>query len=88
MPNEGLQAFMAHCLKKIGEAYFRTPRNTIKAFLDMLSLLEQNHGIAWTEFLDRVEIPDDTNPDLAPLEGEDPSPTVSGGNDDLASFKL
>ena len=88
MPDEGLQAFMAHCLKKIGEAYFRTPRNTIKAFLDMLSLLEQNHGIAWTEFLDRVEIPNDTNPDLAPLEGEDPSPTVSGGNDDLASFKL
>jgi hypothetical protein len=88
MPDEGLQAFMAHCLKKIGEAYFRTPRNTIKAFLDMLSLLEQNHGIAWTEFLDRVEIPGDTNPDLAPLEGEDPLPTVSGGNDDLASFKL
>jgi len=88
MPEDGLKAFMAHCLTKIGESYFRTPRNTIKAFLDMLSVLEQNHGVSWTEFLDRVEVAPDTNPDLVPLEGDVPSPTINGGNDDLVTFRL
>jgi hypothetical protein len=36
VPDEAFAAFMQHCEKKIGEAYFRTPRNTIKAFLDLL----------------------------------------------------
>ena len=30
VPDEGLHAFMQHCSQRIGEAYFRTPRNTIK----------------------------------------------------------
>jgi hypothetical protein len=33
VPDEALEAFMAHCSQRIGEAYFRTPRNTIKAFV-------------------------------------------------------
>ena len=32
VPDEGLQAFMEHCSKRIGDAYFRTPRNTINSF--------------------------------------------------------
>ena len=43
VPDEALAAFMAHCNQRIGEAYFRTPRNTIKAFVQLLSILEQIH---------------------------------------------
>ncbi len=30
VPDEALAAFLAHCSQKIGEAYFRTPRTTIR----------------------------------------------------------
>ena len=38
---------MTHCSKRIGDAYFRTPRNTITAFVGMLSVLSQNPGVDW-----------------------------------------
>ncbi|MGY3647567.1 hypothetical protein ACVWW2_002858 [Bradyrhizobium sp. LM4.3] len=44
VPDEALTGFMEHCDRKIGEAYFRTPRSTVKAFVHMLSVLEQNPG--------------------------------------------
>ena len=36
LPDEALKAFLEHCSKNIGDAYFRTPRNTIKAFVDQI----------------------------------------------------
>ena len=44
LPNDALTAFMTHCSGRIGDAYFRTPRNTVTAFVNMLSVLEQNPG--------------------------------------------
>jgi hypothetical protein len=90
LPDEGIQAFMVHCSKRIGEAYFRTPRNTIKAFIDLLSVLEQNKQVDWTDLIAQVSIALEANPDLlkahegngkvhVPLEADD---------DDLASFRL
>ena len=68
VPHEALQAFMQHCAQRIGAAYFRTPRHTIRAFLDMLSVLEQNDDVTWPDLVARVEVPTETNPDLEPLE--------------------
>ncbi len=42
VPDEALQAFMEHCSNRIGSAYFQTPRTSIKAFVDLLSILEQH----------------------------------------------
>ena len=42
VPDEALVAYMNYCFNKIGDSYFRTPRNTIKGFLDLLSILEQS----------------------------------------------
>ena len=42
IPDEALKAFMQHCSQRIGEAYFRTPRNTIKEFVNLLAVLDQN----------------------------------------------
>lgn len=92
LPDEGLKGFMQHCSQKIGDAYFRTPRNTVTAFVNLLAVLEQNADASWQQLLGQVEIMPDTNPDLQPLEGdEDDEPAAAGevkGDDDLASFKL
>ncbi|WP_308816677.1 ATP-binding protein [Pseudonocardia alni] len=77
VPDQAVDAFMAHCRRQIGDAYFRTPRNTIKAFCDLLSLLEQNPGRDWQEVLGHTAVVVEENPDLTPLEDDD---------DDLVSF--
>lgn len=94
IPDEGLKAFMDHCSRKIGDAYFRTPRNTITAFVNLLAVLEQNPGVSWQQLLDQVQVVPNTNPDLQPLESEEedeqavPESAPKAGDDDLASFKL
>lgn len=69
--DDGLHAYMQHCANRIGDAYFRTPRNTIKGFLDLLAVLEQNPGYAWSDLIDTVTIAVETNPDLEPLDASD-----------------
>ena len=64
VPDEALTAFMTHCAARVGDAYFRTPRTTIKEFVDLLSVLDQNPGVGWSDLIDRVEIEAETNPDL------------------------
>lgn len=81
VPDQGIFSFMEHCSKRIGDAYFRTPRTTITSFINLLAILEQNPGTAWQELLGGVEVLADTggNADLA-VEGED--------DDEFASFKM
>ena len=87
VPDEALLAFMQHCSDRVGDAYFRTPRTTIKAFCDLLAVLEQNPGANWRELLGAVDLAPEVNPDLAPLDDEPDSPGLSG-DDDLAGFRL
>ena len=54
VPDEVLVAFMEHCRKRIGDAYFRTPRNTVTAFVGFLAVLEQNPGVGWAQALGQV----------------------------------
>ena len=48
---EGLIAFLDHCSSRMGSAYFQTARNIVKAFTDLLSVLEQNPGMSWEDAL-------------------------------------
>lgn len=82
VPDEALRAFMQHCSQHIGDAYFRTPRNTIKEFVNMLAVLAQNPEASWQQLVGTVAIPDEGNPDLAPIEGSEED------DDGLASFQL
>ncbi len=92
LPDEGLKGFMQHCSQKIGDAYFRTPRSTVTAFVNLLAVLEQNTDVSWQQLLGKVEITPDTNPDLQPFDADDSDEPTSPGegkvDDDLASFKL
>ncbi len=82
VPDDALTAYMGHCAARIGDAYFRTPRETIKGFLDLLALLDQNPDLDWRTVIGTVRLAPD--PD-SPATG-----TVSGpvDDDELASFRL
>ncbi|MEE4379519.1 MAG: ATP-binding protein [Candidatus Competibacteraceae bacterium] len=82
VPDEALAAFLAHCSKRIGDAYFRTPRNTIKAFVDLLAVLEQNHELQWTQLIEQIHLEEERDSDM-PVTGVDNS-----GEDELATFRL
>ncbi|MFW6253542.1 MAG: ATP-binding protein [Chitinivibrionales bacterium] len=80
VPDEALEAFLHHCSRKIGDAYFRTPRNTIKAFADMLAVLEQNNTLVWQDLIDSVDIPLETSSDMPDIQTD--------SDDGLADFTL
>ena len=90
VPDEALGAFMSHCGQQIGDAYFRTPRNTIKEFVNLLAVLAQNPGVRWPDILNGVTIEQEGNPDLAPLDDDtDPVATAYGsGADELSSLRI
>ncbi len=75
LPDEGLHAFMEHCSNHVGEAYFRTPRNTIRTFVQLLAVLEQRPGADWRQLLSSARIEQD---DVQAPDSED----------DLASLRL
>ncbi|XSS61124.1 ATP-binding protein [Pseudomonas sp. B11] len=79
LPDEAIPAFMAHCNQRLGEAYFRTPRTTITAFINLLAVIEQNPTADWRTLLGAVELVKD-EAGQQDLEVE--------ADDELASFKL
>ena len=81
VPDEALEAFMAHCSQHVGEAYFRTPRNTIKAFVHLLAVLEQNPQTEWRALLGATEIAPDE-------EEERADETAPNSDDDLTTITL
>ncbi|MEJ2912005.1 ATP-binding protein [Pseudoalteromonas sp. C12FD-1] len=80
VPDKSLKAFLVHCSQTIGDAYFRTPRNTIKAFLDMLAVIDQNPSISWDSLIKNV--------DIAEEKPSDVELDIESENDELADFKL
>jgi hypothetical protein len=86
LPDDALEAFMAHCSDRIGEAYFRTPRNTVTAFVNLLSVLEQNPGVEWSDLIEKIEVSEDLGEDMT--EVDEATGTQDPGDDDLISFKL
>ncbi|MGB7296245.1 MAG: ATP-binding protein [Candidatus Aminicenantales bacterium] len=87
LPDEALPIFMEHCHKRIGEAYFRTPRTTIKAFINLLAILEQNPGANWKELLGKIEVQKDAGGASEIIDKPDGLGSETG-DDELADFKL
>jgi hypothetical protein len=81
LPDKGVESFMEHCHKRIGEAYFRTPRTTITAFINLLAVLDQNPGVSWEQLLGSIEIVSDQR-------GAADHEQVPDDGDEFASFKL
>lgn len=90
LPEEGIVAYLDSCQRRMGAAYFQTPRETIKDFVGLLGVLEQNPGADWKQLVANIKT-------TAPRGEEPPSPDDAdaasgpprpGSDDDLASFKM
>ena len=78
LPDEALHAFMAHCASRIGEAYFRTPRNSVKAFVSLMSVLEQNPEADWRALIGAAEIAPEGGDDLSDIDDAAPGTPGAG----------
>lgn len=90
LPREGIEHYLASCHERMGSAYFQTPRETIKDFVGLLNVLEQNPGAEWSALIGEIKTLA-TEEDL----GEPVDDRENGGSrpstdsdDDLMSFKL
>ena len=89
LPDEALLAFLHHCYNKIGESYFRTPRTTIKSFIDLMSILEQYPNYKWNDIIASVEVQQDVEPSqVESILGTRSNMTVSVDEDSFSNFKL
>ncbi len=84
VPDEALTAFLHHCYEKIGESYFRTPRNTIKGFIDLVSLMQQYPDRDWQSLLPAISVDIDTDPSGLSVAAGQEQPQDS----DLMAFTL
>jgi hypothetical protein len=89
VPDVALLAFLHHCANKIGENYFRTPRTTIKSFLDLLSVLEQYPNYKWSDIIASVDVQQDVEPSqVKGILSNQTTPSSSNDVDSFSSFKL
>jgi hypothetical protein len=98
IPEAGLVAYLESCQQRMGSAYFQTPRETIKDFIGLLNVLEQNPGTDWKSVIAGIKStatkeepaePDEEDA-VAARPSESPGEPVAqrSKDDDLASFKL
>ena len=87
IPDEGLLAFLHHCSTTIGDAYFRTPRNTIKAFVDLLAVLEQHESVHWEQLISKVNVTEEIPTDMPEIHDNEPDEGALGDGG-LATFRL
>lgn len=90
VPDDALISFLNHCANKIGESYFRTPRTTIKSFLDLLSILEQYPNYKWSDLIESIDVQPDIEPSQVETILEKKTTKIASPNDDdcFTSFKL
>lgn len=81
LPDQGIVSFMEHCSKRIGDTYFRTPRTTITAFINLLAVMEQNPGTSWSSLVGGLEVTLDTG-------GTSDAAVEVDEGDEFASFKM
>ena len=79
LPDAALERFMEHSSERLGEAFFRTPRTTITAFINLLAVLEQNPTADWRQLIGQVEVTADTGAT---------NDLIGDSDDELATFKL
>ncbi len=88
VPDDALEAFMEHCADQIGEQYFKTPRQTVKKFVQFLSILDQNPELDWREVIGDVDVEPEKDGQLEPVEDVSGEQDSGEGDKELTSFEL
>lgn len=81
LPDQGIVRYLEVCQQRMGAAYFQTPRDTVKDFVGLMQVLQQNAQTSWTQLLDAKQ--------AEPFVSA-PAPDVgtNQGGDDMSSFRL
>ena len=79
MPDEGIVAYLQECSARMGAAYFQTPRDTVKDFVNLLNMLQQDGSRGWQDYFQRTQ--------GSPEQSQAKPPSVPRG-DDLSEFRL
>jgi hypothetical protein len=80
LTNDGIEVYLQSCQQRMGAAYFQTPRDTVKDFIGLLNVLQQNPSADWRALIGQLK-----TQAPAPPESE---VAVADHDDDLASFKV
>ena len=88
LPREGIERYLASCHERMGAAYFQTPRETIKDFVGLLNVLEQNPHSDWTALIGEITTLAGEEDLGEAVDDKGSSSNQSGYDDDLVSFKL
>lgn len=90
LPREGIERYLQSCHERMGAAYFQTPRETIKDFVGLLNVLEQNPNSDWSALIGEIKTLAGKEELGEPIDEDDAAPTSgsSDADDDLVSFKL
>jgi hypothetical protein len=51
IPDQGIADYLYLCQQRMGAAYFQTPRDTVKDFVGMLRVIDQNSETNWRQLL-------------------------------------
>lgn len=83
--DEGITAYLASCQKRMGAAYFQTPRDTVKDFVGLLNVLEQNAGTDWRTLLPGYEaaLEEKASQAETPSSAETESPSETAIKDEV-----
>ena len=82
--DEGIHIFLKNCHDRMGAAYFQTPRDTVKDFVGLLKVLEQNPKTDWKHLLQQSL----NSAKAAPSPTDLPSPPRNSLGDDMTEFRL
>ena len=89
---DGMKQFMNHCGSTLGADFYLTPRDSVKAFVGLLSVMEQNPEARWQSLLPQTVIHRSGDPEAGPPVPDDVEKNTTGGSDspeaDLTSFRL
>jgi hypothetical protein len=87
VPDAALKPFIQHCANTLGAEFYQTPRDAVKGFVGLLSVLEQNPGTDWQTLLKGITLERSVDAD-SPIAEDDTSVAPNGEQDELATFHL
>lgn len=87
LPDEGIEHYLRSCHERMGSSYFQTPRETIKDFIGLLNVLEQNPGEDWRVLIGGLTTTAGSE-ELGPEADDAADENLPNNDDDLTSFRM
>jgi hypothetical protein len=88
VPDDALVAVLKKASETLGADYYKTPRDIVRSFVGLLSVLEQNPGRDWRSFLGDGFLTKSDKPASTEEEVAAGVPPPKDTEDDLETFKL